>query len=177
MIPYNVILKELNLQSMNSSLKIEVLDNDTYLKVMYPRFLKLYKRSSIVYSNTDEIVKSALIKNENKLYLKSKIKTILPSYISDEFIPLKRVSEQIKNIFPSTTVIKYLSTFNSNISTFNYEISLTLKTPLDFFDLIDNLNEELYSINLSYPISLAVDENEELIEQLMNAVLQNYKLN
>ena len=50
------------------------------------------------------------------------------------------------------TTFVFKSDFKSEITTFNYEVSMTHKEPKDFFALIETLNEQKYSMNVSYPI-------------------------
>ena len=174
-IPYNMVLKKLSLDEMNSFILIDVLDNTTYSKLMQNRFLKYYKRSSIEYSNTDAIVKQAIIQNKGKKFSKNSTLLTLPKYIQDEFLLEKRVTNQIKNIFPEDTKIEYLNTFSSNIISYNYSLSLTISQPIELFNLIDNLNEEVYSINISYPLKLNVNEEDEIEVNFLLQFHQNKK--
>jgi hypothetical protein len=53
---------------------------------------------------------------------------------------------------PKSAVLKYESTFNLNISTYNFRVNMIINSPIEFFKFLEGLNKELYSINLSYPI-------------------------
>ena len=79
-------------------------------------------------------------------------KTYEEKYITDEFLPISRVSEQLKILFPKDTIIKFDSNTKNIISSFFYSISMLVKTPSEFFEVINVLNNELYSINIAYPI-------------------------
>lgn len=172
-IPYNVVLKKLTINNTSSELVCELLNNSTYIKVMRPRFLIDYRISNVEYFNSEDIVKEVLITNSKKIFSKNKYNIKLPNYISDEFIPIKRVTEQLKNTFPNNSNIKFLSSFKSVVSTFNYEISLSVSNPMEVFDLIENLNEELYSINISLPLSMELNDNDEIKVKLLLQFHQN----
>jgi len=175
-IPYNMVLKKLTLDEMDSFILIDVLDNTTYSKLMKSRFLKYYKRSNIEYSNTDAIVKQAIIQNKGKKFSQTIKVGSLPNYIKDDFLLEKRVANQIKNIFPQDTKIEYLNTFSSNIITYNYSLSLKMRQPMELFNLIDNLNDEVYSINISYPLMLNVNEEDEIEVAFLLQFHQNKKI-
>ena len=59
---------------------------------------------------------------------------------------------------PENAIIKFLSTNTEDITTFKYSINILVKEPREFFKLISILNNELYSINISYPISMLKTE-------------------
>lgn len=80
------------------------------------------------------------------------------TYITDEFIPIIRVTEQLETLFPKDTKINFKSSFKSDVITFNYAVSIVVKDPKVFFDIIDRLNNELYSIHISYPLTFTNTE-------------------
>lgn len=42
---------------------------------------------------------------------------------------------------------------------YSYIINILVKEPKEFFTLVENLNEELYSININYPINMIKKDN------------------
>lgn len=77
-------------------------------------------------------------------------------------MPVKRVSDQLKIILPKSAVLVYDSTFNLNISTYNYRVNMVINSPIEFFNLLSNLNKELYSINVSYPIIFLKNQDSSI---------------
>ena len=72
---------------------------------------------------------------------------------------LDRVTEQLKILMPENSIIKFnTTTSSSNITRFVYNINILVKEPKEFFDVIDILNNELYSIHISYPLSMLKTE-------------------
>ena len=63
------------------------------------------------------------------------------------------------------SIIKFNTTAsNSTITRFVYLVNILVKDPNEFFELINTLNNELYSINLSYPLSMIRTETGIEIE-------------
>ena len=152
-IPYNVVLQSVQIKQEESTLICEFLEKDTFIKVIQPKLLNLYKTSTIKFLDNSQPLLKGIISNKNIIKQHQSIKNILPKYITDEFVSKKRVKEQLQTIMPKDTIIKFKSSFKSNIMTFNYLINTIVKTPKEFFEIIETLNKELYSINIAYPIS------------------------
>ena len=80
-------------------------------------------------------------------------------YELNEFIPIINVTEQIKMLLPKSTNIIFSSTYNSEFVTFVYSIKTIIDNPLEFYQIINSLNSELYSININYPLSFVKIED------------------
>ena len=65
---------------------------------------------------------------------------------------------------PENSIIKLLSSTDNYIIEYNYIVNILVKEPSEFFELINTLNNELYSINLSYPLSMIRTETGIEIE-------------
>ena len=153
-IPYNVLLKELSLKVNSLKLVTNLLNENIFVKTMKESFLEFYKTSHIYIDYKDKPILKAVITNENLRIKKiSKFKDYKDIYNKNEFISIITVTEQLKMLFPKNTVINFKSSFKSKIITFNYAVNILIKNPMEFFNIINTLNNELYSINISYPLS------------------------
>lgn len=168
-IPYDVVLKELTIDGDILQLKGTFLNDDTYIKSLEPELRKLY--DTIEVKIEDETKKNILdvvvtaqdtIELENPIYKKHTEK-----YIIDEFLPISRVTEQIKILMPENSIVKFKSSQNNEVTKFNYSVNILVKSPKEFFDLIDNINNELYSINISYPIKMIRVEDDIEIDFML----------
>ena len=65
---------------------------------------------------------------------------------------------------PSNSIIKLISVNNDSLVKYNYIINILVKEPKEFFDLIGVLNNELYSMYISYPLSMLRTETGIEIE-------------
>ncbi len=168
-IPYNVLLNELYLNENSLKMDINLLNKDTFIKVLQPELLKSYEDIEINFRETKTPVLGAIIKAKE---LKHKDNSSVfvdykDSYIENEFMPIIRVTEQMKILFPKDSIVTFKSSSKSDIFTFNYLVNVLVQTPLEFFNIIDRLNNELYSINISYPISFIKTEAGIEIEFLV----------
>lgn len=151
-IPYDVVLKQLDVKKDNASLKISMLKQDAFLKHMQPRYLEIYKNSTLKLKDEKSTILEATIFNNNMLENLYGSNEIMPEYILDEFMPIKRVTEHLRAIFPPDAIVTFKSKFKSNIMTYNYAINIVVQNPMQFFEFIEDINKELYSINIAYPV-------------------------
>ena len=156
-IPDDVILKEFRINSNAIELKATLQQANSFSKEFKTALDILYKstQSKILDSNKTDSVDS-LITSKGAIELQNiTYKTFDKEYIIDEFMPVERVTEQLKILLPENTIIKYLSTTeNGKITTFKYGIGILVKNPKNFFNLISELDSEIYSVNVAYPISM-----------------------
>ncbi len=159
MIPYDVVLRELILEKSLLKMDINLLTKDTFIKVLQPELLKSYNVAQIEFKETKRPILEAIVQAED---VKDKanigLRDYRDTYIENEFMPIIRVTEQIKILFPKNAIVTFKSSFKSNVVTFNYLINVVIQKPLEFFDIISRLNNELYSVNISYPVSFIKTE-------------------
>lgn len=67
---------------------------------------------------------------------------------------VERVTEQLKILMPENTIIKFVSSSEEGLTVFKYAINMLVKEPKEFFNLVNSLNNELYSININYPVHM-----------------------
>ena len=159
MIPYDVVLKELDLDKNSLSMEINLLNKDTFIKVLQPELLKYYDMANIVFKESKTPVLEAQLKAEGaKQKQIVNFKDYKEAYIENEFMPIIRVTEQMKILFPEGSNVTFKNSFKSQVTTFNYLVTIVIQKPLEFFTLIDKMNNELYSINITYPISFVKTE-------------------
>lgn len=112
----------------------------------------------IVYSTSSSDKKvniDGVVLARNEIELNKTYKTYNKEYLTDEFMALDRVTEQLKILMPIDSIIKFNTTAsNSTITRFVYSVNILVKDPIEFFDMIGVLNNELYSIHIAYPISM-----------------------
>jgi hypothetical protein len=154
-IPVDALLKSIEVKQNNSIITLNLLKEDTYIKSIQPKILNFYKYSNIQFKNTQKQILDATIYSNEKISDNSAFKDTLPAYIMEDFIPVKQVTQHLKNIFPDSTVIRYKDAFKSEVTTFNFAVITVIDSPKEFDELIKLLNKELYSINISYPLSLS----------------------
>lgn len=159
LIPYDVVLKEVVIEKNSSRMDINLLNKDTFIKVIQPELLKSYNLSQINFKDSSTHILDATIESEGLKNKKiTKFKDYKDAYIENEFMPIIRVTEQIKMLFGKNTIVNFKSSFKSEVVTFNYLVNIVVEKPLEFFAIANILNNELYSINISYPVSFVKTE-------------------
>jgi hypothetical protein len=159
LIPYSVVIEELKLELNASTLKVHLLEDDIYIKEMQPKLLKAYTFSSIEFEQSDaKAALKATINNSEYLEQKTTTQEVLPLYIQNGFLPKLRVEEIIDSLLDEKAVYVFKSDFKSDITTYNYEVVTTYKEPKEFFAFIEKLNEQKYSMNVSYPVIMKKTE-------------------
>ena len=155
-IDYDIILSEVNLKENSLELKGIFLKEDTFINSLKPKLDLLYETSEYKLLNNEKKVNIVSTVSSNGEIISDDViyKTNTKKYIIDELLLAERVSEQLKILLPENSILKLASTTNEGIYKYNYIVNILVKEPKQFFDLIDVLNHELYSINISYPINM-----------------------
>ena len=155
-IDYDIILKELKIEQDSMELKGVFLAEDTYFKSLKPKLDILYKTSEYISLDSQKkvniestVISKGVIPLSDIVY-----KTNSKEYITDELISTERVSEQLNILLPENSILKLVSSTNERINRYNYIVNILVKEPAQFFELIEVINHELYSINISYPINM-----------------------
>ncbi len=160
-IPYDVIIKELKLDEDNLMIEGTFLRQDTFIKSLQPELEKLYSSNELINENKDKKnMFDAIIKSENEIEIEDvNYKRFTGKYITEDFLPISRVTEQLKILLSANdTIVKFKSSKNNEITKYNYFVNMVVETPKEFFDIFDLLNKELYSINIEYPINMLKTE-------------------
>jgi hypothetical protein len=160
LIPYSVVLDELQLEANDSKMQVTLLEDDTYIKEMQPKLLQQYKFSSIQFEelqgssalkatiSNNELLPQTLTKQEN-----------IPVYNNNGFLDKAAAETMLASVLGENTVFVLKSDFQSEVRTQNYEVIVTYKEPKEFFALIERLNKEKYSMNIAYPIVMKKIDN------------------
>ncbi|RXJ67175.1 hypothetical protein CRV08_11325 [Halarcobacter ebronensis] len=155
-IPYDMVLKELTLDVNSMEMQLNLLNKDSYIKVLEPELKNLYENVDIEFKESKEAIKEATVKAvslKDKGIIKTKdYKDI---YTENEFMPIISVTEQMKILLPENSVVTFKNSSKEDVIIFSYLVNIVIQKPLEFFEIIDRLNRELYSINISYPINFA----------------------
>lgn len=155
LVPYDMVLKDVVFTKNSIKIDANLLNKDSFIKTLQPELNKLYVKSSLEVKENQNSILDGVINAENlKTKYLPKTKDYKEAYIVNEFMPIIRVTEQLKMLFPKNAIINFKSNFKSDVVTFNYLVNIIVQTPQEFYSIIDNLNNELYSINISYPLSL-----------------------
>jgi len=157
-IPKGVIIKEIKINQNELDLKVFSLKEENLVQLK-PALDTLYKTSQFSLVDPSKKVEfDTNIISKDILPLNIEYKKFQKAYITDEIIPVEGVTEQLKILMPENAIIKFLSNTDKGITKFSYSVNMLVKEPKEFFNLIETIDEELYSINVAYPIHMIKTE-------------------
>jgi hypothetical protein len=155
-IPEEMFIKELKIDKDILELKGNFLNENTFADTLKPNLRKLYKEANFTNLSIDKKINiEGVVLAKNDIELSRTYKFYNKQYLVDEFIPLEGVTEQLKILMPVGSIIKLnTTTSSSSITRFMYTVNILIREPKEFFNVIELLNNELYSIHISYPLSM-----------------------
>lgn len=152
-IPYDMVLTQLTIDENRSILDVNMLNKDTFIKVIKPELKKVYDEVKIEFKQSKgPILKATINTNTYKYIEKTKIKEYKNIYKANEFISILTVTQQLEKILPKNARINFKTSLKQNSTSFKYLINVLVQTPLEFYKIIEVLNNEKYSINIEYPL-------------------------
>ncbi|NVJ52420.1 MAG: hypothetical protein HWD90_01905 [Campylobacteraceae bacterium] len=158
-IPYDMVLTELTVDNDRLLLDVNMLNKDTFIKVIKPELQKEYEEVNITFKESKKPVLKATIdvqgfKDKNQIGTKE-YKDV---YLKNEFMSIITVTEQIKMLFPKEARVNFKSSSKETNVSFDYLVNILIQSPLEFFKIIEVLNNEMYSININYPVNFVKTE-------------------
>lgn len=156
-IPDDIFIKELKIDKNILELKGNFLNEKSFENSLKPNLSKLYRSSTYTALSPEDkkINIDAVVLSKNDIELSKTYKFYNKQYLTDEFMSIESVTEQLKILMPVGSLIKLnTTTSSSNITRFMYTINILIREPKELFDVIETLNNELYSIHVSYPLSM-----------------------
>lgn len=144
-----------------NSLEMELFSKDEEnLALMRPLLISIFENSKVesVEKGKKQDFKAHVLAKDFR-NLKTTYKIFDKEYLKDEIMSNERVMEQLKIFLPENAIIRYIGEHKKDYLQYSYIINILVKEPKEFFKLVENLNEELYSVNINYPISMVKKDN------------------
>eukprot|EP01156_Anaeramoeba_ignava_P015384 Anaeramoba_ignava/a613045_25.p1 GENE.a613045_25~~a613045_25.p1 ORF type:complete len:540 (-),score=54.17 a613045_25:659-2278(-) len=153
-IPYDAVLKELEIKQNSSTIVCSFIADSTSPQDMKEALEKIYTSSSIILSHQNNAILSSIINNEGKLQSKD------PSKVKKEYKPFKylsiiNITEYLGSILPKNSKIKFTDKIEELFTTYNFSVSNIVKEPKEFFDILENINKKEIPLNITYPVEFA----------------------
>lgn len=149
-----------------NSLELEVLvKDDTNLKLFTSSLSGIYKNYKMNKLDNNPEDFSVNLSFENEIdSLDSMKKSIKIEYMSDDIFTIDEIKEHLQILLTQNSEIVFVKQERvDELNKLTFSAKINNSNPQEFFDLIAKLNEELYSINLSFPI-LMQNNQEDGIE-------------
>ena len=153
-IPYDAVLKELELKQNSSTIVCSFIADSTSPQDMKEALEKIYTSSSIILSHQNNAILSSIINNEGKLQSKDPSKTI-KGYKPFKYLSIANITEYLGSILPKSSKIKFTDKIEELFTTYNFSVSNIVKEPKEFFDILENINKKDIPLNIAYPVEFA----------------------
>jgi hypothetical protein len=154
-IPEDVYIKELKIDKDIMEIKGNFLREKTFENSLKPALSKLYRESTYTADPEKKFNIEGVVLSKRDIEIGKTYKFFNKQYLTDDFLPIESVTEQLKILMPVGSIIKLNTTTKSNnITRFMYTVNILIKEPKELFSVIETLNNELYSIHISYPLSM-----------------------
>ena len=161
---FNTIADGISINSFKleiNSLEMELFSKDEEnLALMRPLLISIFENSKVesIEKGKKQDFKAHVLAKDFKNFNTS-YKIFDKEYLKDELMSNERVMEQLKIFLPENAIIRYIGEYKKEYLQYSYIINILVKEPKEFFTLVENLNEELYSMNINYPINMIKKEN------------------
>lgn len=150
LIPYDGILKDLELLKDSSTFVTYFAVPTTAVEDMQTKLLNIYKDSKVLLKHQNKALLNVIIEN-NTLIVDTK--TIpYARYNKDEHLSIGKATEYITKILPLQSSMKLAQKEQKENLKYQFTVTSIVKTPEEFFTLINRLSEEIHSIYIDYPI-------------------------
>ncbi len=153
-IPYDAVLKELELKQNSSTIVCSFIADSTSPQDMKEALEKIYTSSSIILSHQNNAILSSIINNEGKLQSKDPSK-VIKEYKPFKYLSIVNITEYLGSILPKNSKIKFTDKIEELFTTYNFSVSNIVKEPKEFFDILENINKKEIPLNITYPVEFA----------------------
>ena len=148
----NFVLKEIQIEKDDSTLLCNFANKNSYEDILKGKLEKIYKNSQTILRNKKNGIYTAIISN-------TQVRNIANNNASKIYKPNQAFPELDKkksltylNSLMSNSTLTFISTSDEKYTTYKYNVVSNIKTPNDFYSLVESINNQYYSITLSYPI-------------------------
>jgi len=153
-------LKEIKLLKDESTLVYNFKNENSYSLNLKPALLKIYKNSQNILTSKNNTYYTAIIANNNVIKpINNKAVKIYKPVKNYKNLSKDDIKKYLEQILTNSNV-KFNRKLNYKYETFEYIISQKTNNPKSFFENIENLNKQYYSIVLKFPIEFIKSNNE-----------------
>ena len=154
LIPYDGVLRELDIKKDSATIIANFIVKSESIKNLKKMLLSYYTDVKVMLEHnnktntlTSVIINAKGFKNSNNQISSKKV-----AYSKFKFTPVAKVIKYLKKIVPKESNIKLISKSSKGISTFSFSVISYIKTPKEFFDMVEIFNKNNVSIEIKYPI-------------------------
>jgi hypothetical protein len=151
-VPYDAVLKELEIVSGGSTFVVNFVANSNSLADMQAKLKNIYKDTQLLLTHKNNAIVNNIVENSMMITTNIKNTNALSSYKKTKHLSIAQVTKYLEKICIKNSNIKFRSKQQGKYLTYNFTIKSTIKQPQDFFNFINNINKLERSINIAFPI-------------------------
>jgi hypothetical protein len=159
-VPYDAILKEIEINEDSSTFVTNFVATSISISDMQIKLRNIYADSTLLLEHKNKFIINTIIQNNqltSKFDVNKKDKKIKSK--KENFLTTRKATEYLEKLTLGSSEIKLDSKEVSTYSTYNFSIITKIKSPKDFFDLVNKINIQASSIELAYPITFSKINN------------------
>jgi len=150
LIPYDAILKDLELLEDSSTFVTYFAVPTTALEDMQTKLLNIYKDSKVLLKHQNNALLNVIIENNN---LVVEIKSVpYARYKKHDVFSVGKATDYVSKLLPIQSSLKFLKKEQKDNLHYQFSVTSIVKTPEEFFQFVKRLDNEIYSIFIDYPI-------------------------
>ena len=172
-IPYDAILKDIEINKDDSTYVSNFIINSDSLLDMQTKLKNIYVNSNLLLKNQNQIVVNTIIKNDTLLEAyKFDTTTISTSYQKFKFLSPLETEEYLKSLLSKNSTLTFNQKIQQEYLIYNFSITSKIQSPQEFINFINKINSQKFSIEIDYPITFSKTTN--FIELKYNLKFNQY---
>ena len=175
-IAYDGVLKELKIKNDSLTIVANFIINSKSIEKLEDILKKYYKNVQIVlqHNNKANTITNIILKAKVKLVTTKTIEK--KEYVEFKFIPIAKSIKYLQKNLLDGSIIRFISQENKEYTKFSFSVVSYIKTPNEFFTMIENLNKNNLDININYPISFTKLDDKIQVKYTIDLYQYNKKI-
>lgn len=152
-IPYDAILKDLEINKDSSTYISNFVVNSNSLSDMQTKLKNMYKTSKVLLEHQNKIIVNTIIQNK-KLLKDTNVSQNTPYRIFN-FLPISKASDYLLGLSIKNTIIKFEKKEKNKFLKYYFSLTSKIQSPDEFISFINKINSQKLSIHLDYPVTFS----------------------
>ncbi len=149
-LPYDGIIKDLELLEDSATFVNYFAVPTTSVEEMQTKLLNIYKDSKVLLKHQNEALLNVIIENQG---LVIEIKSIpYAKYDKEPLLEVGASTEYLTKLLPLRSSLKFDKKIQDENLYYEFTATSIVQNPQEFFDFVDRLSNESFSLYIDYPI-------------------------
>jgi hypothetical protein len=165
-VPYDAMLNDLNIDKDSATYIVNFAPKSDSLANMQIKLKNIYQDSKVLLNHKNQTNTNTIIQNKG---LKIKFETKYKQYQVKKGITISKAVQILKSIGIKNSIIKLIDkkVNQDNILHYKFSVVSKVKSPNQFFDFVDKLNKQQFSIHIALPIRFTKTKDKLTIKYIV----------